>query len=221
MEFHTKIVLVTSLVLCLGGAILFYIFEYNEAFAEFTWYQKIMTALFQSVTTRTAGFATVPMDSLSDSGCLLTMALMLIGGSPGSTAGGIKTTTIAVLALSAWASSRKVSQPTAFKRCIDDQTVHQAGSVAGVYIAAIFAATLFICAVEPYPLKDAMFEVVSAIGTVGLSTGITSHLDTAARIILTLYMYAGRIGGLSIAIILSEKRTKVPTTRPVGKLLIG
>lgn len=221
MEFHTKIVLVTSAVLTLGGAVLFYIFEYNEAFAGFTWYQKIMAALFQSVTTRTAGFAGVNMDTLSDSGSLLTMVLMLIGGSPGSTAGGIKTTTIAVLAISTWASARREPQPVAFKRCIDNQTVHQAGSIVGIYMAAIVTATMFICAVEPYPLKDAMFEVVSAIGTVGLSTGITSQLDAAARVILTFFMYAGRIGGLSIAIILSEKRGRAPVGRPTGKLLIG
>lgn len=220
-QFHTKIVLITSLVLLVGGAVLYYIFEYNAAFAHYTWYQKIMAALFQSVTTRTAGFAMVPMDSLSDSGSLLTVFLMMIGGSPGSTAGGMKTTTLAVLVISACASARKLPQRVAFKRSIDDATVQQAVSITVIYIAALLLGTMFICAVEPFPLKDALLEVSSAIGTVGLSTGITSHLEVAAKFILTVYMFVGRIGGLSMAIILSEKRTSAPVSRPAGKILIG
>jgi trk system potassium uptake protein TrkH len=220
LKFHTKLVLVTTGVLIALGFALFLLFEHNHAFSDYTWGQKILLALFQSVTPRTAGFATVPMSSLSDSGSILTMVLMLIGGSPGSTAGGIKTTTIAVVIITTYASAKK-TEPTVFNRRIGDDAIRKAGSICTIYMVAIFVATMIICSVEALPLKEALFEVVSAIGTVGLSMGITPGLNYVAKGILTAFMFAGRIGGLSLAFAISGRQASSAVGRPEGKVLIG
>ena len=146
---------------------------------------------------------------------------MLIGGSPGSTAGGIKTTTVAVLLLSAISSARGRSRVNAFRYSIDRDSIRQACSILVIYLAMAIAAVLALCAIEPISLKQGMFEVNSAIGTVGLSMGITPTLCTASRLILILLMYAGRIGGLTFVLLFSERRSEAPVDRPAGKILLG
>ncbi|MGM9521115.1 MAG: TrkH family potassium uptake protein [Oscillospiraceae bacterium] len=219
-KFHTKLVLVITGVLLLGSFGLFLLFEHDHAFADLTWGDKLLAALFQAVTPRTAGFATVDMSTLSDSGTVLTMVLMLIGGSPGSTAGGIKTTTLAVIFISTAAAVAR-STPKAFHRRIDDETVRQAGAIANIYITGTIIATMIICLVENLPLKEALFEVISAIGTVGLSMGVTPGLGNIAKVVLTLFMFAGRIGGFSLVLALSNNQAPPPVRQPVGKVLIG
>ena len=148
-EVHSKIVLTTSALLIGIGFVLFFIFEYKHSLAGMSLGQKLLNALFEAITPRTAGFASVDLNSMSDSGTLLTMILMFIGGSPGSTAGGIKTTTFVVLLLCALNSARRYGSITVFKRKLDQNTVAQASSIATVYAAGVFIAAMIICALEP------------------------------------------------------------------------
>ena len=146
---------------------------------------------------------------------------MLIGGNPGSTAGGIKTTTLAVLIVSIVSSARGNSFVTLFKRRFEDDTLRQAASVATVYVIGATAATMIICALEPFNIKNVLFEVASAIGTVGITQGITTELGPISHIILMLLMYSGRIGGLTLMLLLTEGGKQVQTRRPAEKILIG
>lgn len=220
-QLHTKLVIVTTGLLILLGWVLFFLFEGKDSMADMTVSERILASLFQSVTPRTAGFNTVDMAALSESGNLLTNVLMLIGGSPGSTAGGIKTTTVAVLFLSAIVSARGRTRVNAFRYSIDRDTLRQACSILIIYLTMAILAVLALCALDPITLKQAMFEVNSAIATVGLSMGVTSTLSAASRMILILLMYAGRIGGLTFVLLFSERRTEPPVDRPNGKILIG
>ena len=220
-EVHSKIVLTTSALLIGIGFVLFFIFEYKHSLAGMSLGQKLLNALFEAITPRTAGFASVDLNSMSDSGTLLTMILMFIGGSPGSTAGGIKTTTFVVLLLCALNSARRYGSITVFKRKLDQNTVAQASSIATVYAAGVFIAAMIICALEPYSFTQIVFEIVSADATVGLYTGITPNLCAASQILLMVLMFAGRIGGLTFVLVLAERRINVPISRPTVKILIG
>lgn len=220
-QLHTKLVLVTSGILLLGSTVLFLLFEWNASMAGLTVPQKLLASFFQAVTTRTAGFNTVDLTELSVSGGILSDVLMFIGGSPGSTAGGVKTTTVAVLFLSAVASCRGRMRVNAFRYSIDRETLRQASSIVLIYCGMIFAALLALCAIEPVTLDQAVFEVVSALATVGLTLGITSTLSAAGKIILILLMYAGRIGALTFMLSFSGGKSEPPRERPAGKILIG
>lgn len=220
-QLHTKLVLTASGVLLLLGWALFLLFERNASMAGLTWPQKVLASLFQSVSPRTAGFNTVELSSLSESGSLLTDVLMLIGGSPGSTAGGIKTTTVAVLFFSALASARGRMRVNAFRYSIDRETLRQASAIVMIYLLLAFVSVLALCAIEPFGLKEITFEVCSAVGTVGLSMGITPQLSAVSRLILILLMYAGRLGGLTFVLLFSQRRSDPPLDRPAGKILIG
>ena len=200
---------------------MFFIFEYNAAFKGETTGNKILLSFFSSVTPRTAGFATYDMSNLSDSGSLLTVILMIIGGNSGSTAGGMKVTTLAVLILALFSAAAKNKDTVAFKKKIDNETIHDASAIFVVYTGIVLIFTMVICAIEPFGLKEALFEVSSAIGTVGLSLGVTSGFCTVSKIIMSFLMFSGRLGGLTIIILFAEKAKPSPITRPVGKILIG
>lgn len=220
-QVHSKIVLSVSAVLILGGAILFFIFEYGNSISDMSFGQKILSSFFQSVTTRTAGFNTTDLSGLTNSSVLLFAVLMLIGGSPGSTAGGIKTTTFAVVLLATRSSARRSRTTSVFKRTIDNDTVKQAYSVIIIYILTVLIAMMIICALEPYSLSQIMFETISAVGTVGLSMGITPSLCTGSRIIIIMLMFLGRVGGLTLVVTFAERLRKVPLSRPNVKILVG
>ena len=146
---------------------------------------------------------------------------MLVGGSPGSTGGGIKTTTIAVLFLSAVVSAKGRTRVNAFRYSIDRDTLRQASSIVIIYLGMAAAAVLAVCAIDPISLKAALFEVSSAIATVGLTLGMTPSLSAASHVILILLMYAGRIGGLTFVLLFAQRRSDPPRDRPNGKLMIG
>lgn len=220
-EVHSRIALVTTAALLVGGTVLFFIFENDHALKGFTFGQKLLSSVFQSVTPRTAGFNSIDEAAMSESGKILTTVLMFIGGSPGSTAGGIKTTTFAVLFLSALAAARGHGGVTVFKRKLDDNTIVQASAIFTVYASCLFVAVLIICAFEPYSFTQVLFEAVSAIGTVGLTLGITPTLCSASKLILILLMFTGRVGGLSLMLVLAERRRNVQITRPTTQILIG
>ncbi len=221
LQLHSKIVLSVTAILLFGGAFLLYLTDRNAAFAGLSEPQKLMAALFQSVTTRTAGAVTVDQSTISDSGALISMILMFIGGSPGSTAGGIKTTTAVVVLLSTIGLARNKPDIVLFKRRIDPAIVRQAGAVVFVYLSAVLVATIAICALEPAGLREVFYEVISAICTVGLSMNLTGSLCGLSKLILILLMYTGRLGGLSLFLALGETREPPTVQRPVEKILIG
>ena len=222
MKLHTKMVLAISGALILIGWGAFLITDYNGAFAGLSFGDKLLASLFQSVTTRTAGFFTVPQDQLSNSGFLMSLVLMFVGGSPGSTAGGVKTTTFAVFFLNIIRLSANRESVVVFKRRIHNRMVRQAGAVIGVYLGLILISTFLICLLEPtLTLKSVLYEVVSAMATVGLSMGATPTLGVASKLLLIFLMYAGRLGGMSIFLALTRNDDGAPTERPVEKILIG
>ena len=189
---HSKIVLVVSAVLVFGGAALFMIFERNNLNAGVGVKESILTSLFASVTARTAGFNTVDIASMSAGSKLLTIVLMFIGGSSGSTAGGIKTTTIAAIAIFSYAGIRRKTEAGIFGRRLSDDTLKKANGVLFTNLFLALAATLIICAVQDFDIGGILFETFSAIGTVGMSTGITRDLAGLPRLIIVFLMFCGR-----------------------------
>ncbi len=220
-QLHTKLVLVSSAVLLLCGWILFLIFEWNASMADLTFPQKLLASFFQSVSPRTAGFNSIDLAKLSESGNLLSNVLMLIGGSPGSTAGGMKTTTVAVLLLCTWTSARGRRRDNVFHYSLDRDMLRQACSIVMIYLTISIGSILFLCAVEPVTTKEAMFEINSAIATVGSTLGITPSLGLIGRCLLILLMFVGRLGGLTFTLIFAQQRPEPPIDRPTGKLLVG
>lgn len=221
LELHSKIVLSVTAVLIVFGALLLYIFEYNNAFAGFSTVDRIIGSVFQSVSTRTAGFGAIDQSKLSPSGAFLSTLLMFIGGSPGSTAGGIKTTTFAVIFINALKYGRNDNDMNIFKRRIGSDTVKQAAAIFGVHLFLALGATMAICAIESIGLMECVYETVSAVSTVGFSMGITPTFTNISLIILIILMYAGRIGGLAFILTFAEKHGAVQLERPKEKILIG
>ena len=185
------------------------------------WGDKILNSLFLSITPRTAGFYTVDLTKLSPSGQLLTNILMLIGGNSGSTAGGIKVTTMVVVMATLFASARKQEHIVLFKRHISSKIVKQAVSLMIAYLSIILIATMIIGSYEPFDITQIIFEVISAIGTVGLSLGLTENAMIPTKIIITLLMYTGRLGALTLFdLILKDKNNSI-IQKPEGKVLVG
>lgn len=220
-SLHSKIVLVTTAALLLTGTVLFYVFERDGVLADMPEYKRWIVSFFQSVTLRTAGFNTADFSAISRSTVVIFCILMFVGGSPGSTAGGVKTTTFAVLVLSAVTSARRSNSITVFKKRLEDKTARQASAVVVVYVLTLSAAIMLMCAVEPFPLASIVFEAVSAMGTVGVTMGITPELSAVSKYTVILLMYAGRIGGLTLMLTLAEKRKQVAVKRPAEQVLIG
>jgi trk system potassium uptake protein TrkH len=219
-KLHTKIVLASSIFLIFFGAVIMFFTEENGVFASMPIGEKITASFFASVTARTAGFNSVDVGAMSESGKLVTMFLMFIGGSPGSTAGGIKTTTFVVLMMFLISNFRK-SEPNIFGRRLEDDSVRKAAAVFTTNFSLVMASSLIITAITPLKLTDVMFETVSAISTVGMSTGITSQLSGAPLYIVALLMYLGRVGSMSFAVSFFEKRKKVAISYMPEKIAIG
>lgn len=218
---HSKIVLTTSTVLMFGGALLFYLFEADNLAKGMGAGEAFLTCLFDSVTPRTAGFNTTDIASLTDSSKLLSVILMFIGGSPGSTAGGIKTTTVLVLLLYVRANVKRTRGVNIFKRRIDDDAIKRASAVACTNMLLALAATLLICGNQGLDMRDVLLETFSAISTVGMSTGITRELTMVSQIAIIVLMYCGRVGSLSMALSFAEKKKISPYELPEEKILIG
>ncbi len=218
---HTKIVLVSTAILLLVGFLGFFIFEYNGELAGKTLPQKILAAMFMSVTTRTAGFNTINLANLSDSGTILAVILMLIGGCPGSTAGGLKTTTIAVVVIAVFSMARGSENINAFKRRISSDVVKHASVIILIYLFATMLSSMLICSMDGFSMSQVLFETASAAGTVGVSKGITSQLSIISKIIVMIMMYGGRIGGLSLVLVFGLRKTEASVKRPTEQILIG
>ena len=222
LDFHqyrmqSKVILCTTAVLLIVPAAYFFFCE----FASLPMGQRILCSLFQTVTPRTAGFNTVDMTALSEPGQYITIALMLIGGSPGSTAGGMKTTTVAVLFATAISTFCRKEHTHFFGRRIDDNVVKNAATILLMYLVLFFAGGLVISITEGLPMLTCLFETASAVGTVGLSLGITQSLGALSRLILILLMFFGRVGGLTLIFAALSGAHKTAAKFPKEKITVG
>lgn len=216
-RMQSKIILVTSLILILLPAIYFFFFDYSD----YSIGNRLLASLFQSVTTRTAGFNTTDLTKLTRPSQAIMIFLMLVGGSPGSTAGGLKTTTIAVLILNAFACFKRKENVCAFGRRIDDSVIKNAATIVMMYITLFFIGGVAICTIEKLPLVASLFETASAIGTVGLTLGITPKLSLASQIILIVLMYLGRVGGLTLIYATLSGKKQINAKMPLDKITVG
>lgn len=216
-SMQSKIILVTSLILILLPAIYFFIFDYSD----YSIGNRLLASLFQSITTRTAGFNTTDLTKLTRPSQAIMIFLMLVGGSPGSTAGGLKTTTMAVLILNAFACFKRKENVCAFGRRIDDSVIKNAATIVMMYITLFFIGGVSICTIEKLPLVASLFETASAIGTVGLTLGITPKLSLASQIILIILMYLGRVGGLTLIYATLSVKKQINAKLPLDKITVG
>ena len=214
---QSKVVLIVTAALIVLPAIYFFFFEFGDLPVG----ERISASLFQSVTPRTAGFNTVNLAAISDTGLYLMIILMLIGGSPGSTAGGMKTTTIAVLFSSAFSVFRKKDNAELMKRRIDDETVKTASAVFLMYTTLFLAGGMAISTIENLPIMSCLYETASAVGTVGLTLGITPTLGIASKLILILSMFFGRVGGLTLIYAAFGANKKQVAKLPADTIAVG
>ena len=224
LTLHSKIALATTLVLIFGGALCIFLFEYNnpQTMKDFTLYQKIQASFFQSVTTRTAGFFTVPQENLSNGSALVSVLLMFIGGSPVGTAGGIKTVTIAVVVAAAIAAIKNKKDVTMFNRTLSKEAISKAVAVICTSFFIMFMSTLLLSAVTDASFLDILYETVSATATVGLTRNLTGSLNTVGKIIIIATMYFGRVGPISLAIALNLKKQNPNIIKnPVEDISVG
>ena len=224
LTLHSKISITTTLILVLGGGLLIFLFEYHNplTMGNLSVFDKIQVSLFQSITTRTAGFATVPQQNLTNASSLLCLMLMFIGGSPVGTAGGIKTVTIAVLVVSAWATIQNKNEVTLFHRNISKRAVNKAVAVTAMSFCILFVSTLLLSAVTKADMLDILFEAVSATATVGLSRDLTPHLNSAGKMIVIGTMYLGRVGPISLALVLNSSKKKPNIIKnPTEEISVG
>ena len=216
-RMQSKVILCTSAILILLPAVYFFFAE----LAGMNPADRVLGSFFQSVTTRTAGFNTVDLTALSGTGQLIMIILMLIGGSPGSTAGGMKTTSVAVLFSAALSVFRRETYARFFGRRIPDQALRNAVALLLMYMVFFLTAAMAISRIEDIPVMTCLFETASAIGTVGLSLGITPTLCTASRIILMLLMFIGRVGGLTLIYAAVSRMQKNIARLPQDKIMVG
>lgn len=224
LSLHSKIAITATAVLILVGAILIFIFEYDNplTIGKMSLFDKIQISLFQSVTTRTAGFATIPQENLTNASATVSIVLMLIGGSPVGTAGGMKTVTIAVLICSAFATIRNKNSVTLFGRRISEESIKKAVSVVVMFLTICAISTILLMATSNASPLDAVFETVSATATVGLSRNLTATLNTFGKLIIIATMYFGRVGPISLAIALGSKNeSQNVISEPTEDISIG
>ena len=227
LHFHkyrlqSKVILTVTILLILLPALYFYFYEFGRAeWTDLSEKERILASAFQSVTPRTAGFNTVDLNRMSEPSQLIIILLMLIGGSPGSTAGGFKTTTLAVLLLTSFAVFFRKEDVQCFGRRIPSETVKNAATILFLYMSLFLLGGVVISCVDQVPLMGALFETSSAIGTVGLSLGLTPQLSLFSHMLLILLMFWGRVGGLTLifAVVSGHRFTK--SKLPQEKITIG
>jgi trk system potassium uptake protein TrkH len=216
-SLQSKVILTSSLFLVTVPALFFFLFEYQRL----PMVERLLASLFQSITPRTAGFNVEDMSVMTEPGQALTIILMLIGGSPGSTAGGIKTTTLVVLIANFAAIASRRDEADIFGRRVEDGIIKQAGAILTMYVALSLLGATVLCLIEGLPYLDCLFECVSAIGTVGMTVGITPRLHVASRIILIVYMFVGRVGGLTLIYAATENPKRNPAKLPRENVTVG
>lgn len=224
LSLHSKIALFTTFSLIIIGTALILLFEYSnpDTIAHMSLFEKVQAAFFQSVTTRTAGFFTIPQQNFTNSSSILSIFLMFIGGSPAGTAGGIKTVTLAVLISSAIATVKNKNSTTLFNRNINNKAIQKAIAVTAISFAIFFVSTLLLSAVTNASALDIIYETASATATVGLTRNLTGFLNTFGKLIITATMYLGRIGPISLFIAFSiQKESQNVIENPTEQISVG
>lgn len=223
LNVHSKLVLVMTTALVFGGGFLIFLFEYKnpETIGDLAFGNKVMAALFESVTLRTAGFQTIPQESLTEASTLIALMLMFIGGSPSGTAGGVKTVTMVILVLSMLAAVRGTDEVRAFRRKISDNYVRRAVAVIVVFFVALMAVTMALSITENGSFLDILFEATSATATVGLTRGFTGSLTVAGKWVIIMAMYLGRLGPITMALAFNAKKYEGKKTYAEGRVIIG
>jgi trk system potassium uptake protein TrkH len=216
-RMQSKVILTMTGLLILLPTVYFLVFEFRGE----SWGYRILNSLFQSVTTRTAGFNTVDLTALRQPGQTMMIVLMLIGAAPGSTAGGMKTTTAAVMLANMWATFRRRDNASFFGRRIDEKAVKDASTVLMLYVTLFAAGGVLISLLEHLPVHLCLFETASAIATVGLTLGITTRIGIASKCILMLLMFTGRVGGLTVVYAAMPDTPKVVSKLPQEKISVG
>lgn len=224
LTLHSKMALSMTGFLIVTGAVAFLILEYNNPLTmeSYSLPDKIQLSLFQSVTTRTAGFATIPQQHLTNASAMISLLLMFIGGSPVGTAGGIKTVTIAVLIVSAFSTIRNKEEVVFFKRTISKKAISKAVAVTSISFIIMFVSTVLLAAVTNADALDIVYETVSATATVGLTRNLTPMLNIWGKIIIIITMYLGRVGPISLVIAFGTKKEKSNIIKnPIEEISIG
>ena len=224
LTLHSKIVISSTLVLIFGGALLIFLFEYNNVntIGALNIFDKIQVSMFQSITTRTAGFATIPQESLTDQSVIVCLILMFIGGSPVGTAGGIKTITAVSLVAIAIASVRNKKEVVLFNRNLSSEITRKAVAVTTMSFMILIISTILLSLTIDRSIVDILYETVSATATVGLSRNLTPFLNSIGKIIIIITMYLGRVGPISLAIAFkSKKESSNIILNPTEEVSIG
>ncbi len=219
LQFHSHVALLVTILLLLAGTVFFLLSERSGELAGVSLPKRLLAAFFQSVTPRTAGFNALHIDALSEAGKLFTMLLMFIGAAPGGTGGGVKVTTLAVTAAAVGASLGGREDATLGNHRLPPETQRRAFSTVAVYLTLTLVGVCTLCS-QGVALSDALFECFSAIGTVGLSTGVTASLQPIAKLAVILLMYAGRVGSLTVFLAIASGNTR-KLKNPVGKIIVG
>lgn len=224
LTLHSKIVISSTLVLIFGGAILIFLFEYNNVntIANLNLFDKIQVSLFQSITTRTAGFASIPQESLTDQSSVISLILMFIGGSPVGTSGGIKTITVVSLFAVAVTSIRNKKEVVLFNRNLSNEITRKAVAVTIMSFTIMIVSTILLSLTMDRSILDILYETVSATATVGLSRNLTPFLNSIGKIIIIITMYLGRVGPISLAVAFkSQKVVSNKILNPTEEVSIG
>lgn len=222
-SLHSRIVLRTTFILIVLGAITFFFLEQNNpaTLANLTPEGKFLASLTQSISPRTAGFNSVDLVSCTDASLFLMIILMFIGASPTSTGGGIKTTTFAIIVMSVWTLIKGKRDTDLLSRRIDEKLIFKAMALMVISFFILISATFLLTVVENAPFIHILFEVTSAFGTVGLSSGVSGNLSTPGKVIIILVMFAGRVGPLTLALALVQRKKHALVGYPSGKIMIG
>lgn len=222
-SIHTKVVLVATLSLIVGGAFIIYLLEMNnpDTLGNLSWQGKVLGSYFQAVTPRTAGYNTLDIGKMNEATIFFMVLLMFIGASPASTGGGIKTTTFSVIVTAIWAMISGKEDAVVFSRRISKEIIHKAYSVAMIAGFLVIFVTMMLSITEDISFLKLLFEVTSAFGTVGLTTGITPSLSVSSKLCLIITMFAGRVGPVTLALALALRERKGHIHHPEGKILIG
>lgn len=221
---HTRVVILMTLFLITAGAVLILIFEYAnpDTLGTMTLYDKILNSMFQSVTFRTAGFASIPQEHLTEGSCMIGYVLMFIGGSPIGTAGGIKTMTAFLFFINAFSYINGKKENVVFHKRVPEGQLKKAAAIVFFSMVTVFVMTLLLMTICRIVHTDALYEVISALGTVGLSRGLTPNLDNIGRVIIIISMYLGRIGPISMAVFFAkEKKSDNSIEHAAGTFYVG
>lgn len=223
LSLHSKLVIISTIILIVGGSILMFLFEMSniKTIGNMTMRDKIVNSIFAAVVPRTAGFNSVPTADMSEGGKFLTMVLMFIGGSPGSTAGGIKTTTTALLIITVISVIRGREDAEIHERRIGKELVYRSLVVATLSMGIVLVATIILCMTEKASLDYIIYEVISAFGTVGLTLGLTTELSTPGKLLIAFIMYCGRLGPLTVALSLAKRSVPSTIKYPEDRIIIG